>query len=175
MINKSTKLLAILALGLIAISAIQGTKAHRVMTDKAIAQDNVTESIHRWKQNYMALGESVKRWGRDYHNQDSVPDLMTLIALLRLDEYGLIANTDNVIINKIEPLIQNGVQIGLTKVCLTSSNNAFEIQASSYQNLFNGVKQLAQRPDIYIDSISVKGDKFIPVAQLGDFCVLLSK
>lgn len=177
MIDRSTRLLAVMALGLILISVVQGRKAHQVVTDKAQAQANVTESVNRWKQDYLALGDSVRRWGQDYRNQESVPDLMTLIALVRLGEYGLTVNTDAVTINKIEPVTQGSMQIGLTKVCLASSSMgaALEVQAPSYQALFKGFKQLAKRPDISIDTISIKGDRPVPVASFGDFCVLLSK
>lgn len=176
MINQSTKLLVGLALGLAAISTMQGIKVHRVMTEKAMAQHNVTESVNRWKQNYLALGESIKRWGKDYRTQESVPDLMTLISIIRLNDYGLTANTDRIILERINPVIQNGAPIGLAKVCLATSNNigSLEIQAPSYRELFKGIKELTNRADIFVDSISIKGDKPNPVANLGDFCVLLT-
>ena len=176
MINKATKLLAIMALGLAVISATQGMKVHRLMNEKATAQNNVTESVNRWKSNYLALGDSIKRWNKDYRTQDSVPDLMTLIAIVRLGDYGLSTDTDRIILNKIEPITQNGASIGLTKVCLatTSNGSALEVKAPSYKALFRGVKQLAHRPDIYADAIAIKGDKSTPVANLGEFCVLLS-
>lgn len=176
MINKSTKLLVIMALGLAAISVFQGMKVHRLMNAKATAQINVTESVNRWKNNYLALGESINRWNKDYRTQESVPDLMTLIKTVRLSEYGLNTNADKIILNKIDPIIQNGMQIGLTKVCLaTSSNNsALEVQAPSYKALLQGIKKLVDRPDIFADAITIKGDKSTPIANLGEFCVLLS-
>lgn len=165
-----------MALGLALISTAQGIKVHRVMSEKALAQHNVTESVNRWKQNYLALGESIKRWEKDYRTQASVPDLMTLISIIRLNDYGLSTNTDRIILEKIEPVVQNGMQIGLTKVCLaTSSNGAnLEVQASSYKELFKGINQLVNRRDIFVDSIAIKGDKSKPVANLGEFCILLT-
>ena len=175
MINKSTKLLVALALGLAIISGIQGMKASRIMNEKALAQDNVTESVNRWKQNYLALGESIKRWGSDYRNQESVPDLMALIAIVNLGSYGLSTDADLLILNKIEPVTQNGMPIGLTKVCLATSSNgaALEVKAPTYRDLFQGIKKLSNRPDIFVDAITIKGDKPNPVANLGEFCVLL--
>jgi len=179
MINASIKLLAALALGFTVVSATQGLKAHRILTAKATAQDEVTESVHRWKQNYMALGESVKRWDRDYRQQDSVQDLMSLFAVINLNEYGISANTDAMILNKIDQVTQNGMQIGLTRICLSSTgsgdSSALEVRAPTYQALFDGLKRLSKRPDIYIGTISIKGDKAFAIANLGDFCVLLSK
>ena len=177
MTNKSTKILSVMAIGLVLLSAVQGMRAHRVMADKALAQANITESVHRWKQNYLALGDAVKRWGSDYRNQESVPDLMTLIAHIRLSDYGLTVKTDAVILNKIIPVTHGEMQIGLTKVCLATNSHgaALEVQAPTYQALFAGIKQLAKRPDISIEILSIKGDKTVPVASLGDFCVLLSK
>lgn len=179
MINASTKTLIAMALGLVVIAATQGLKARSTMTAKAQAQADVTEGVHRWKQNYMALGESVKRWERDYRRQDSVPDLMSLFGIINLGAYGLVANTDAMILNKIEPVTQNGMPIGLTKICLASTGSgdasALEVQASTYQDLFSGIKRLAQRPDIFIGTISIKGDKPRATATLGNFCVLISK
>lgn len=158
------------------VSSVQGLKAYRVMSEKAQAQANVTESVHRWKQNYLSLGASVKRWNNDYRSQDSIPDLMTLISVINFQEYGLMANSNTMFVNKIDPIIQGGAPIGLTKVCLASSNtgSALEVQAPSYQVLLNGIKRLAQRSDIHIETISIKGDKPIPVVHFGDFCALLS-
>lgn len=179
MINASTKVLVAMALGFVVLSTTQGFKAYRVLVDKAQAQTEVTESVHRWRQNYMALGESVKRWEHDYRRQDSVPDLMSLFAVINMGDFGLIVNTDSMILNKIEPATQNGMPIGLTKVCLASSGSgdasALEVQAPNYQALFSGIKRLSQRDDIFIGTISIKGDKPVPVAELGEFCVLLSK
>lgn len=179
MINQSSKTFVVMALALILIAAVQGNKAYRTMINKAQAQADVTESVKRWKQNYMALGKSSKRWEHDYRHQGSVPHLLALFAIINLDEYGISTNTDAMILNKVEPVAQNGMPIGLTKVCFTTNGggdaSALEVHASSYQMLLGGIKRLAQRPDIHIGTISIKGDKSIPVANLGDFCILLSK
>lgn len=176
MINKSTKWMYLMVCGLAALCAIQGMKAHNVMTEKARLQADVTESVDRWKQNYKALGDSVIRWGKDYTRQAEVDDLMTLVGLVRFGEYGLNINADNLSIFKIVPVTQADAQIGLTKVCLaTNGEGTMNVTASSYQSLFKGVNQLAQRPDIHIEKISVRGDMAVPMASLGEFCVLLSK
>lgn len=177
--NASTKVIIAMALGFTVISATQGLKSHRILAAKTQAQADVTESVNRWKLNYEALGESVKRWERNYLRQENVQDMMSLFAVVNLGEYGVAANTDAIILNKIEPVVQNGMPIGLTRICLSSNGSgdasALEIQAPNYQALFAGIKRLAQRPDISIGTISIKGDKALPVANLGDFCVLLSK
>lgn len=179
MINASTKVLIAMALGFTAISATQGIKAYKILVAKAMAQEDVTESVHRWKQNYMALGESVRRWERDYRRQDTVQDLMSLYAAVSLGGYGLSSDTDAMILYKVAPVAQNGMPIGLTRVCLASNGSgdasALEVQAPNYQELFGGIKRLAQRPDISIGTITIKGDKKVPAANLGDFCVLLRK
>lgn len=179
MINTSSRVLVMMAMGFILVSATQGLKAYRILTAKTQAQTDVTESVHRWKQNYMALGESVKRWEHNYRHQDSVPDLMSLFSIMNLGEYGIAVNHDAIILNKIEPMTQNGIPIGLTKACLSSNGSgdasALEVQAVNYLALLNGIKRLAQRPDIFMGTISIHGDKPVPVANLGEFCVLLRK
>lgn len=177
--NISFKALVVMALFFMLITGIQGIKAHRVMMVKTQSQVEVTENILRWRQNYKALEESVKKWEKNYRRQESVPDLMSLFSIVNLGEYGLSANTDAMILNKVEPVVQNGMPIGLTKICLASSGSgdasALEVQATNYQALFTGIMQLAQRLDISIGTITIKSDKVIPMANLGDFCVLLSK
>lgn len=176
--TETPRALVVAALAFVALSATQGLKAHRTLTEKALSQAEVTESVHRWKQNYLALGESVKRWEQDYRRQDSVGDLMSLYSLMNLGGYGLAINTDSMIVNKIVPELQNSMPIGLTRICLASGGSgdgSVEVQAQSYQDLFSGIQRLAARPDIFIGNISIKGDKSVASANLGEFCVLLSK
>jgi len=179
MINTSAKGLIAMAVAVVGISVSQGIKVDRMLQEKALAQTDVTDSVRRWKQSYQSLGESVKKWERDYRDQDTVDDLMSMFSAMNLAEAGLSANIDSLSLSKIEPVTPGDISIGLTKYCVSSGSgvdaSTIEVKAADYQTLFTGIKRLANRPDIYIGTISVKGDKPEPVATLGEFCVLLSK
>lgn len=178
-IRKTGKMPLMIALAFAAVLGIQGNKAYRALADKAAAQDAVTESVQRWKQSYLALGDAVKQWGASYRPEDSVQDLVSLYSVVNLEKYGLQMNTDSLVLNKVEPETRNGMAIGLTKICLASAGSgdgaALEVSAPNYQALFAGIKSLASRKDIYISTITVRGAKASPVANLGDFCVLMRK
>ena len=179
MISRSNKALLLMAIAFAAVLCVHGVKAYRILGEKTLAQQAVTESVRKWKENYLALGTSVQRWVHDYRREDSVQDLMSLFAVVNLADYGLFTNADTIILNKIEPVIQGGRPIGLTRICLTSTRageaGALQVEAANYQALFAGIKRLAQRPDIHIGTIGIRGDKPTPLGYLGEFCVQLSK
>ena len=172
------KLPLLIAIGFLMIAGVQGLKAYRTLAEKAAAQERATESVERWKQSYMALASTVKQWESSYRHENSIQDLMSLYHAIGLKDYGLQSDVDTMILHKVEPVAQNGAALGLTCVYLASAgsgdSSGFEVRASSYQNLFTGLKRLSERPDIYIGMITIKGDK-TPTAKLGDFCVLLRK
>ncbi len=157
---------------------MHGVKGYKTLQEKAVAQEGVTEAVQRWKQSYMALSGSVTQWETNYRREDSVQDLISLFALIGLNNYGLRADADNLVLTKVEPVAHNGTPLGLTKICLASGAGdgaSLAVQAADYQTLFSGIDKLAKRPDIYIGNISVQGDKPVPMARLGEFCVMLRK
>lgn len=178
-IGSAPKFPLLVAIGVVVVMGLQGVNAYRTLTEKASAQEAVTESVQRWKQSYMAVADSVKHWEANYRRDDTVQDLVSLFSIIDLGAYGLRADTDKLILNKVDPVAQNGMHIGLTKVCLATAGGVesagLDVQADNYTALFAGLKRLAQRPDIYINTITVKGDKAVPLASLGDFCVLLRR
>jgi hypothetical protein len=178
-IRKTGKFPLMIALAFSAVLGVQGNLAYVALANKAQAQEGVTESVQRWKQSYLALGDSVKKWGASYRREDSVQDLVSLFAVVNLEQYGLQVNTDSLLLNKVEPETRNGMAIGLTKICLASAGSAeggsLEVSAPNYQALFAGLKRLSSRKDIFISTITVRGAKLTPVANLGDFCVLMRK
>lgn len=178
-LRKSGALLPMVALAFSAALVIQGSKAHRTLTQKSVVQDSVTESVQRWKQSYLALGDAVKEWGSRYRREDSVQDLVSLYSIVNVEQYGLQMNTDALLLNKVEAVTRNDMAIGLTRICLASAgsgnSSALEVTAPNYQALFSGIKSLANRKDLQISTITVKGAKATPVAHLGDFCVLMRK
>lgn len=160
------------------VLCMQGVKSFRTLTEKALAQEAATDSVLQWKQGYVAFADTVKKWNASFRSEDSVQDLISLYGVVGLGSYGLHADSDTLLLNKVTPVSQGGIAIGLTQFCISSSSRpdgSLVVEAANYHALFAGLRQLSQRSDISIGSISIKGDKPTPVASLGDFCVLLRK
>lgn len=162
-----------LAIALAAIIALGGINSYKILAAKAKEQGLVTEKIIRWKQSYMALVGTQERFKKTYPAASSIPDLLTLASLLNLPALGLRANTDMLVLNSDESIILNGVEIGLTKLCLGTGQQNFLVDANSYDELLGGIDKLAHRADLVLDNISVVGDKDVPQARIGQLCILL--
>lgn len=163
----------ILAVALAAVFALAGIKSYQLLSAKAKEQTAVTESVMRWKRSYMALGGTQDRWKKTYRAASSIPDLLTLIGLLDLQATGLKANTDLLVLKTDEQVKGNNIPLGLTKLCLGTGQDSFLVEAGSYDELLRGVDRLAHRADIFVDNISIVGDKDVPQARIGDLCILL--
>lgn len=172
-----TPLFIAIALALVLLK--QGYESYQMFEQKAAAQESVTESVDRWKTSYLALADTVKKWDASYEKEDSIQDQVSLIDELGLAQYGFKFDVDAITVVRIDPVTENGVQIGLTKVCLASGLNSegVKVSAPNYEALLSGLKRLAGRPDIYIGVIKIKGENnsTTPEAILGDFCLLLRK
>jgi hypothetical protein len=177
MVNLPTKSIAFwFACALAVIASLAGIKANKTLNSKAVAQEGVTQSLERWHQSYQALGESRVKWAKSFQREDSVQDVISLIGLLDLNSYGLLTDTDSVVLTKVEQIKHNDAVLGLTKICMgtgTGDGGALEVKSQNYQTLLNGIEMLAKRSDIYIGNIALQGDKGVPIARLGEFCILL--
>ena len=177
MVNAQTKKIAyFLAIFGALIFGYEGVRGYQVMSAKASQQEEVTETMQRFKSSFMALADSRSKWDKSYHRESSVQDIVSLFALVELEKYGLTTDADSLVLSKVEQVTGSNAPIGLTKICISSGSMdsfALVVQAPNYQNLMTGIGQLAKRPDIYLGNIDVKGDKQIPIAKLGDFCLLL--
>lgn len=166
-----TKML--LAIGLAAVLGMAGVKAHKTLSDKAVAQANVTDGVLRYQSSYQALQESTKRWDESYQSVGRVTDLVSLTKILQLEKYGLNADADKIQLAKVDPVSQNGSPLGMTKICLTNRGNAdFVVTAADFNALFNGIRQLASRLDVHMEMFSFSGEKEA-AARITDFCILV--
>lgn len=181
MINPATRLPLFIATIFVFVLILQGSGTLSVLNQKVDQQKVVTEGVHRWKQSYMALREVLSAWESDYRRDETIQDLVSLYAMIGLNGYGLHADEDNVILNNVEPITSNNLHIGLTKICLVSTRGpdrgSLLVHAANYETLFAGLNKLAERPDIFIGNVTIKGgqnaDTKVATATLGDFCVLL--
>ena len=57
-----------------AVLCLQGVKSFRVLTEKALAQEAVPDSVLQWKQGYVAFADTVKKWNDRFRTEDSVQE-----------------------------------------------------------------------------------------------------
>lgn len=161
------------------VLAMHANNAFKIMNEKVRAQENVTESVYRWTESINALNASIERWKTTFTKEDSLQDLRSLLELINFQAAGLKVKIDGIGVVGIEEVTHNGIGLGLSKICLATTGigtgTAVEVEAADYRTLFEGVQRLSARPDLQIDSIVIRGDKNVPTATLGGFCVLLSK
>jgi hypothetical protein len=160
-----------------AMFVLQGLRAGSILDEKIKAQVAEMETVVRWRQSYRALIVPFQRWEKVFRKQDTIPDIVGLVAHVGLEKYGLQTDSDNVVISHVDPqIVYSGEKIGLAKICLatgSSSNGGFLVAAENYELLMQGIKHLAKRNDILIGNISLEENKAFPIAKLGDFCILL--
>lgn len=169
--SSSKTVILVMALVVAAIPAMTGLKTYKTLTQKAADQRAETERVNRWKSSVQALGSTITEWQTTYRPASSVPDLYTLASYLGITESGLSADTDNITIAKDESIKSNGIELGLTKLCLANGNQGFVVKAFSYDALLDGINHLAHRKDIYLDNIAIVSDNGSPQANIGDLCV----
>ena len=162
---------------LVCLGGYTGHDAKLALDAKAAAQESVTDVISQWKQSFKALSATESKWNGNFKSSQSINDFIGLYAVLDIGKYNLRSNIDTMALERVEPVTQNNVQIGLNKMCLRTTSagrDGFEVTAADYDTLFKGLKALAARPDIYIGSISIRSSKTKePVASMTDFCLLL--
>lgn len=177
MVNSQFKnLLLVCAFVLAGMFVMQGLKAYGTLGAKVVAQNAATEGLMRFKEMFTALGSSRTKWDKNYRKEDSVQDLVTLLAVVNFEQYGIETDNDNVVVMKVEPVKHGDADLGLTKICLSTGvgdGGTLYVRAANYQTLLSGIDKLAKRPDIYIGNIALQGDRAFPLAKLGDFCVYL--
>ena len=171
--GNSSLLLLMLSVALAGVLVSGGVSSYRTLSSKAKEQQDITESVMRWKRSYLALAGTQERWKKTYPAASSIPDLLTLISLLDLPSLGLKADTDKLVLKTDEQVTANNVPVGLTKLCIGTGQENFVVEAGSYDLLLKGVDRLAHRSDLFVDNISVVGDKDVPQARIGDLCMLL--
>lgn len=163
-----------------ALLVFQGAQGFLALRTKAQQQDVATETIERWRLSYQALASSTQQWESRYPSMRDVHDLYGLYRTIDLKRYGLATNTDELTLTRVEPVNHNDIPVGLVSVCMASGSagggSALKVSAQSYAALLGALRELAKRPDVFIGNIGIQGDRgdqSVPVALLGDFCLLL--
>lgn len=171
--NKRRTLHLMAALAFVVLVVAAGRDGRAILLGKADAQQTQTQVLRDWIQSYKDLQGPQREWEREYIPVTEITQLLTLFRRLNLTEHGLRANVDRTVVTREEAVTYQGAALGLRRVCLASKGRALQIAADTYQDLFSGVAQIAERPDLEIGQIVVEGQKEAPRVKLEPFCVLL--
>lgn len=180
MANPTYRGWTVLAAGALGLTlALTGWRGYQALAERATSQSAVTQAVLRWKHSYLALGGTQQRWQASYRSVASLPDLQALSDQLALGPLGLRADTDALSLRSVESVRQGNVELGLTRLCLSTGNDVFRLEADSYAALLRGLEALARRPDVVLDQISVGGEAGRATrestraqARLGNLCLL---
>lgn len=170
--------LRLLAYIFAAMLVFQGMKAYRTLAAKTQAQHAATETVMRFKASLAKLANVRSEWEKNYQHEDRVQDLITLLALVNFAQFGLETDKDNLVLLRVDAVKLGEFDLELSKVCLASGvgdGATLFVRAANYSALLNGMKQLAQRPDLVIGNISLQGDTAFPFAKLGEFCLYVRR
>lgn len=166
-------LLFMFALVMAAILFSAGLQGYKTLSEKAKQQRAVTESILRWKKSFLALSGTQDRWNKTFVKGSTIRDWRALKSMLDLNAYGLKAEGESLGFKSDPEVTSNGIPLKLKKVCLVTGGANFVIQAASYEQLLAGVERMSRRRDLYIDNVSIVGDKQVPEAVISDMCIFV--
>lgn len=170
-------LITITAVVLSGMLCFYGWKLHAVFISKANAQLEVVESLNRWSQQYLAMEDVKKNWESNFEPESKVKHISGLYDLIGFMKYGLQNDKDSISLSGLSQVMQQtqkDMPLGLTKICMTNGSldsTAVIVGADNYSQLLNGIEKIANRKDIIIDNVTIQGDKNVPIARLGGFCI----
>lgn len=167
-------LLFLFAWVMAAILCSSGLQGYKILSEKAKQQRMVTESILRWKKSFLALSGTQDRWNRTFIQTSSALDIQTIKNMLDLNAYGLTLDNEAIGFKADQTdVFSNSIPLKLKKVCLVSTGSDLVLKGATYEQLLAGYVKLSHRRDIFIDNVSIVGDKQVPEAVISDFCIYL--
>lgn len=140
------------------------------VTSKQIAAN---ELLIEWKAAYQALLPVNDEWKRRFVGASEVRDLLSLSRVINLDQHGLISDVDTIRQISGDPVLFNGLSVGLQRVCLGNAGGPLDLSAANMTALRVGLQQLSKRNDIELGSVEINYDRESkrPTARVSDFCV----
>jgi hypothetical protein len=150
---------------------MSGWNAFNAMLAKAGEQTKALEDLRQWRSTYEALIPVQKQWGDAFKPAAAARDLFSLHSLMGS---GLKTNMDLLVVEKLDRLKVNGVELGLSRICLnTSGESGLAFQSESFSTLLAEMRKMASRSDIEMGQIKVLEHKGKPTALVSGFCLLL--
>lgn len=140
---------------------------------KTAAQTEVSRSIERWNSMFNSLELSKDQWDTEFMEWDGIHDINSLMKGVDFGRYGFSVNSNNVLVNKIEPVIFQGADIGLSRVCISQGNGDITLNAKSHSAILDGIRSLSERRDVSFESVEINAEKNKPEAIVSGFCLYL--
>lgn len=172
MLPKQTSFMSLL-LGVIVLLflGLSGWKTSSAMFAKATEQEKALEDFRQWRSTYEALIPVQKQWGQSFK---AAADARDLLSLHNLIGSTLKTDLDRLVVEKIDRVKVAELELGLSRVCLTSSGESgMAFQAESFSTLVSELKAMAARNDIEMTTVKVLEYKSKPTALVQGFCLLL--
>lgn len=168
--NRAGVAIAVVASFILLNGAYSG---YKTLTNKAEQQHAALSQINRWKTEYELLKPVQARWNQTLAPTNEITDLYHIYNALKLASHGLHTDQERLLVEKIEPIVLNGVPLYATRVCLkTAAENGLAVYAPNFSpNLLDGLEQLADRHDVEIQNIVLTTENGMPKAIM-DFCLI---
>lgn len=172
MLPKQTSFVSLTLGALVALFlGMSGWNTFNAMQAKAGEQKKALEDFRQWRSTYEALIPVQKQWGEAFKPAAQARDLMSLHSLMGA---GVKTNMDLLVVDKLDRLKVNELELGLSRVCLsTSGESGLVFEGESFSSLMLEVQKMAGRSDIEMGQIKVLEHKGKPTALVQGFCLLL--
>lgn len=172
MLPKQTSFTSLVVGALVALFfGMSGWNAFNAMRAKAGEQNKALADFRQWRSTYEALIPVQKQWSNTFKPAAPARDLLSLHSLIGTE---LKTGVDLLVVEKLDRLKVNGVEMGLSRICLTTSGeNGLAFQGESFSAVLTEVRKMAARSDIEMGQVKVLEHKGKPSALVNGFCLLL--
>lgn len=156
------------------ILAYNGSTGFELVGQKREDQERAFQTFDRFAKSYRALLPVKARWEKIFTPAAKVKDVYSIYRLIDPASVGLFSPPDSMAISKLQRVLSDGKDIGLTVVCpKTGGRDVFVVTAPSITDMLQGVQRLSERVDIQLNDINLVSNTPGKVtAELG-LCVLL--
>lgn len=172
--NKPHTLGLLFAIMVVLLLAFSGYNGFKVANERKIQQEQALEAFRQWKTEYLALKPIQDKWDATYPNAKDIRDVNSLYKLI---QGHIQTNPDKLLVEKIERVTSNGIEVGLSRVCLvTSGEMGFAIEAESPSKLFLAARSLLELSFVSAKSFTVKEDTAKAgnlKGTFGSFCIMV--
>jgi hypothetical protein len=162
------------AVAFAAILAFNGSTGFELVAQKREQQQGAFQTFERFAKSYRALLPVKARWEKIFPKQSDVKDVYSVYKLIDPESVGLFSPPDAMSISRVQTVLSDGKEIGLTAVCpKTGSREAFVVTAPTIGAMLEGIQRFSERVDIQLTKINLISNVAGKVtAELG-LCLLL--
>lgn len=113
-----------------------------------------------------------REWDKAFRTAESARDIYTLVGYI--GESGIAPNPDKVTVERLERVTSNGLDIGLSRVCLTTvAETGLAFEGDSFSAILAGLRRVSQQPGIELGAVKLLENNGKANAVVSGFCLLL--